>query len=290
MNSNISDKMSQFVTNIGTTFKSMIKIVIQSSRPTISKSAREGETLIIMGNGPSLATTIRDHSDILKSHDLMAVNFAANTDEFLSLKPKYYILADPLFFSKGGHTNVDTMYQRLSSMVDWKMKLFVPSKMFNVAQCLISNPNIEIETFNPVGVEGFAWAESLAFRSGYGMPRPRNVLIPAIMSGILAGYKKIAIAGADHSWMRTIEVNDKNEVISVQPHFYKDSDEEKSRVTTTYRNYRLHDIVYSFYVAFRSYFAVRRYADSHGIEIVNVTPDSFIDAFPRKNILEIDKQ
>lgn len=275
------------MSDLGSTLKSCVKIALQSRTPSISKSAPKGESLIIMGNGPSLGDAIRDHAGVLKSHPLMAVNFAANTDEFMELRPQYYILADPHFFVRGGHENVDRLYERLSHDVDWEMRLFVPVRMYAVAQCLVSNPRIRIETFNPVGVEGFAWVESLAFSSGRGMPRPRNVLIPAIMCAMLAGYKKIAIAGADHSWMRTIEVNELNEVISVQPHFYADSKEEKSRVTTTYRNYRLHDIVYSFYVAFKSYFAVKRYSDRKGIEIVNVTPGSFIDAFPRKRLEEL---
>lgn len=281
MSKKISDRVSSFTTDLGSTIKSCMKVILQSRRPTISKSSPGGGRLIIMGNGPSLAQTIERYGERLKSGPTLAVNFAANTPEFARLRPRYYVLADPHFFVRGGHENVDSLYRNLSEVVDWEMTLFVPVKMYAVARCLLSNPKIGIETFNPVGFEGFGWAERLAFSSGLGMPRPRNVLIPAIMCGILAGYKRIAIAGADHSWMKTIEVNENNEVISVQPHFYADSKEEKSRVTTTYRNYRLHDIVYSFYVAFKSYFAVKRYADSRGIEIVNVTPGSYIDAFPR---------
>ena len=116
------------------------------------------------------------------------------------------------------------------------------------------------------------------------MPRPRNVLIPSIMLAIAAGFKRIYIAGADHSWMKTISVNDNNEVVSIQPHFYKENEQEKKRVNTEYMHYPLHQIVYSFYVAFKSYFEIKAYADSIGTEIWNITPGSFIDAFPRKKL------
>ena len=116
------------------------------------------------------------------------------------------------------------------------------------------------------------------------MPRPRNVLIPSIMEAIGMGYKKVYIAGADHSWTRTLSVDDDNNVVSVQPHFYKEDDREVQRINTEYMHHPLHTIMYSFYVAFKSYFTIARYARSRGTEVVNITPGSFIDAFPRMKV------
>ena len=84
--------------------------------------------------------------------------------------------------------------------------------------------------------------------------------------------------------MRTIEVNDRNEVVSVQPHFYKEDEKEEKRIRTDYLRYPLHEIVHSFYVAFKSYHDIRRYADRHGVEVFNSTPGSYIDAFPRRQL------
>ncbi len=116
------------------------------------------------------------------------------------------------------------------------------------------------------------------------MPRPRNVLIPAIMVGMAMGYKEIFIIGADHTWTRTLEVDDDNNVVSVQPHFYKDNEEEKQRVTSVYRNVRLHDMLLSMHLAFKSYHTIARYARERGVRIVNATPGSFIDAFQRERL------
>ena len=115
-----------------------------------------------------------------------------------------------------------------------------------------------------------------------GMPRPRNVLIPAIMLAIATGYTDISIVGADHSWMTSLSVTDENEVVSIQPHFYADSDHEQARVRHEYRGYRLHQIVESFAIAFRSYHHIADYAASRGVKIYNATPGSFLDAFPRR--------
>ncbi|MCM1522445.1 MAG: hypothetical protein NC039_07320 [Muribaculaceae bacterium] len=271
---NISDALSLLTKSA----KSLVKMAVQSRKPSVTCSDRGDRRLIIMGNGPSLAQNISEDMATLKSEDTLAVNFAANAPEFTEIAPRYYLLCDPHFFtSAGSDPNVRKLYDRMQTLVDWPMTLFIP----NGVKFELTNPNIKIERFNPVGVEGFRWVERMAYGSGLGMPRPRNVLIPAIMTGILAGYRKIVILGADHSWTRTLSVSDDNEVQSIQPHFYKDNDSEKARVTSVYRDVRLHDIMLSFHLAFKSYHAIERYAKSKGVEIINATPGSFIDAFIR---------
>ncbi|MDE6243997.1 MAG: hypothetical protein K2M14_08330, partial [Muribaculaceae bacterium] len=107
------------------------------------------------------------------------------------------------------------------------------------------------------------------------------VLIPSIMIGIRLGFRQIILCGADHTWSRTLGVDDENRVISVQPHFYKDSASEQKRVNTEYEGYHLHDILKSLYIAFRSYHEIAAYASRRGVSIHNATPGSMIDAFPR---------
>lgn len=279
----ISDKISSFVGNLSGTVKSIVKLMFQSRRSFVTKA--DGERVIIMGNGPSLNETIENHIDILKTTPAIAVNFAANAPQFTMLRPRYYVLADPHFFVNKQDINVAKLMSNLSELVDWTMTLFVPNSVKN-HNITIANKNISIEYFNMVGVEGFQWFENFAFSRGYGMPRPRNVLIPSIMIAMQMGYKEIYITGADHSWTKTLSVNENNEVISIQPHFYKEDEKEQKRIRTDYLHYPLHQIIYSFYVAFKSYFVIQRYAKNRKIDIYNSTPESFIDAFPRRPLPE----
>lgn len=283
----ISKKIASAAALCATSAKSVIKLAIESRPCGIRKAEDSDESLIIMGNGPSLADTMANHAPALRNHPLMAVNFAANAEEFYGFQPRYYVLADPVFFADTPHENVLKLWKNLSERIKWPMTLFVPAKMRRKAR-LSSNHNIDLQTFNPVGVEGFRWLENAAFASGRGMPRPRNVLIVAIMIALKMGYKNIWLTGADHSWTRTLEVDENNTVISVQPHFYKDNDAEHARVASVYKDIRLHQIMHSFYVAFRSYFFIRRFADHSGATIINATPGSFIDAFPRRQLSELD--
>ena len=96
------------------------------------------------------------------------------------------------------------------------------------------------------------------------------------------GYTKIYLYGADHSWTKTLDVDNENFVISIQPHYYEDNEKELQRVREAYKNLRLHDVLGSMVVAFRSYWEIKDYAEAIGVEILNHTPGSMIDAFPKK--------
>lgn len=119
-----SDSISAFFSTLATSAKSLVKVAVQSRRPTISQVAADGERLIVMGNGPSLKRNIDEDMELLMGSRTMAVNFAANADEFFSLKPDYYIIADPHFFDgRSSDPNVARLFERLNGMVDWDMTL-----------------------------------------------------------------------------------------------------------------------------------------------------------------------
>ena len=272
-----SDKTVSSLQNLVDTITAIGKIFLLSHRSTF-KTVNGKERLIIMGNGPSLRQTMAENTDILKSSNTLAVNFAANTPEFFDIKPNFYVLADPHFFDCSGDEKVKSLYENISE-ADWDMTLFIP---FGANIKDFNNPHITIERFNLMGIDGAQWLQNAAFNAKRAMPRPRNVLIASIMIAIFKGFKEIYIVGADHSWMKTISVNEHNEVVSIQPHFYKDDKKEIARVNNEYTSYPLHQIIHSFYVAFKAYHQIKRYADYKGIKIYNSTPESFIDAFDRK--------
>lgn len=267
---------------------SLLKVALMS-RQASAGGAAKGKSIVILGNGPSLRETIDRHLGWLEQHELMAVNFAANTPELQRLRPGYYILADGHFFS-GVTTdpNVELLWRRLGE-TSWPMTLFVPSKYRRLVAPLVDGKsNLSLKYFNLTPVEGLKGISHILFRLGLGMPRPRNVMIPAIMTAIREGFDTIYLAGADHSWSRTLWVDDENRVVSVQPHFYKDNESEHKRVTSEYAGYHLHDILNSLTIAFRSYFQVADWARSRNVDVINITPGSMIDAFPRRDLSHKD--
>ncbi len=259
--------------------KAIVKTLMLTHKAKLPEMSGE---VVVLGNGPSLAQTIADHGDRLKTMNCMAVNFFANSPQFQEIKPKFYILADPHFFNRTEDVNVTRLLENLNR-VDWKMTLLVPFKSGNLP--LKSSENLEIVRYNCVGVEGWRWLTDRLYGSGRGMPRPRNVLIPAIMTSVVMGFNRIYIAGADHSWMRTISVDDDNCVVTAQPHFYKEDEKEIERVRAEYRGRPLYDVIDAFSIAFKAYWRIEDYASRHGVEIINVTPGSMIDAFSRGKLI-----
>lgn len=265
------------------------KVLLLSRRPTAPGKPKD-ESLIIMGNGPSLRETIARHSEILRKSRTLAVNFAANADTYFMLKPDLYVLADPHFFKVeadgvSSDPNVRRLWENIAA-TDWNMTLYVPCKV-KIPASIEGNHSILIKRYNLTPGEGLCGPVHWLYRKGLAMPRPRNVLIASIMVALREGYRDIYIVGADHTWSRDLWVDDKNRVISVQKHFYKDNDKEFERVAQEYAGYHLHDILNSLTIAFRSYHQISEYASRIGARIVNCTPGSFIDAFPRGDLSSI---
>lgn len=270
-----------FLGKLSATVASIIKIVLLSRSCHHPQRVKEGSELVILGNGPSLNDTLSQSAQWLAQKQKLALNFAANTPVFTTLRPEYYVLADMHFFRGLEHDNVRRLWDSLNA-VTWQMTLFVPVKAGSIP---LTNSHVTVVRYNLTPVEGFSWLENFAFSHGLGMPRPRNVLIPSLMLALQLGFKRIYVAGADHTWTRTLSVDECNRVVSIQPHFYKEDDKERKRIDTEYMHYPLHQILYSFYVAFRSYHTIERYArECAGAGIYNITPGSFIDAFERKKV------
>lgn len=274
--------ITSFIGRLVSTTKSCLCLLpsLLKNGPTVVVSAGECRPLVILGNGPSLKRNLEDDRELLREVDTLAVNFFANSPEFVSIKPTYYVLADPHFFEKAeSDLNVSLLIRNLNS-IDFPMTLFIPSSA-KLKSTLFVNPLLKIERFNFVAVEGFNWFENLMFKHRRGMPRPRNVMIPSIMVGIWLGYNKIYLVGADHSWLSTLSVNERNEVVSIQPHFYKEDEKEQKRIKEEYVKHPLHEVLESMMIAFRSYHRIQLWAEKQSVEILNSTPGSMIDAFPR---------
>ncbi len=283
----ILNKIQSASGKLGATLASFIKIPIMSRRPS-PKSRDRKDTIIIMGNGPSLRDAMEQDRDVLMAYPRLAVNLSALTPDFRDLRPDYYILADIAFFLKEKTGKVPQLWEALRS-VDWQMTLFLPATARKMPEVKSLPANITLKFYNLTPAEGFRFVMHPLYDSGLAMPRPRNVLIPSIISSMREGFKKIVLIGADHNWSKTLWVTERNRVVSVQPHFYKDDDAELRRAEEIFKNVHIHDVYENYAIAFRSYFNVKAYADRRGVEILNATPGSFIDAFPRIRLADLRK-
>lgn len=276
------EKIQRGLGKTAASLASLVKIVLMSRRPT-GRSRDRKDTIIIMGNGPSLRDAMEHDMDVLKAYPRMAVNLSALAPEFRELRPDYYILADIAFFLKVKTGKVPALWEALAG-VDWPMTLFLPATARGMAEVRRLPGNVTVKYYNLTPAEGFGWLMRPVYDLGLAMPRPRNVLIPSIMSAMREGFRRVVLIGADHNWSKTLWVTERNCVVSVQPHFYKDDDKELRRAEEIFRNVRIHEVYENYAIAFRSYHNLKAYTDRRGVEVLNATPGSFIDAFPRTTL------
>lgn len=282
--------MKQLVTNLFLSIISIIKVLILSRfKINISRYQAKNNACVILGNGPSLIRSIENAQ--FEEEDILCVNNFVSSHLYDELKPNIYVVGAPIFF-KEEHTLPneyielrDAIFKGLVVKTKWALILMVPyvakkSKFFQF--CLKQNTLIKPYYYNPTPIEGLSKFSHLLFSLGLGMPRPHNVLIPSIMNCILLGYKKIYLIGADHSWLSEIAVNEKNEALVNQKHFY-DENETKPEKMQDYINRprMLHEILHKFYLSFKGYWDIKAYAQKKGVTIYNCSETSMIDAFER---------
>jgi len=287
--------MLKFLNNSRLFFVGIIKILFVSKfgnkHRTVPVDKKE---VIVLGNGPSLGNLISSELFLnrIKTLDVVGVNAFCDHPCFEQIKPKYYVMAAPDFWVDGVKDIYiqfrTSIFSNLQKKVDWEFYLFIPwpakKKKFWQDE-LAKNPNIKIIFFNIIPFEGGDGFKHFCFNKKLGLPRLHNVIGPAIMNMIWLNYKKIYLVGVEHSWLPQISVDENNHAFVGQPHFYdKDAKPDRMNGVDGVGHRTLHEIIYKFYLAFRGYFEVQKYAKSKSVEVINLTPDSFIDAFPREKL------
>lgn len=265
---------------VGISLLSFFRIVLRSRKVTSFSQTVYNEELVVLGNGPSLRLLLSEQSDFLKNKDLMMVNFSALSDEFSQFRPKYYLLMDPAFFEDKAIRH--RLFVPMVENTSWEMHLFVPvsARKHKQWQEMVSKSSfIRIHWFNATPVKGIEHFCHYCYRKGLGMPRPRNVLVACLMVALQLPYETIYLGGADHSWMKEIWVDDNNVVNEDRAHFY-----DKKSTERVVSSHKLHELLESMAIAFRSYHDIESYSRKLGKKIVNITFGSYIDAFDRLSI------
>ena len=255
------------------------------------------KTCVVIGNGPSFRKSLENHLDLLKNNELLCVNSFSATEYYEVLKPKFYVLQAPVLFYDENQlsdtyiTIRNDIFQNIIEKTLWDLYLIVPfkAKKSNAFQAILNtNKNVKPLYFNDTALEGFSFIKTLFFNKRLGMPRPHNVLIPSLMNAIHIGFKEIFIIGADHSWLGEISVNDKNEALVHQKHFYDEENSKPEKMQDyIHRPRRLHEILNKFYLTFRGYWEIKEYAATKGVKIINASESSMIDAFERGSLESI---
>lgn len=279
---------------LNATVVSVLKLIIWSRSPKPYKNNRtDKKRLIVLGNGPSFKTVIEANLDFIKEQELICLNHFAITDYYTQLKPKYYFtIAHDLFLDDTNeeYAKASTrLFYEIADKTDWPLKFFITyeaRKEQRWQEILKKNKNIEIVYMNITPIDGFRWFRYYCYENGLGMTRPHNIMIPSMHFAIFSGVKEILLIGTEHSWIKELHVDEDNNALFYNEHFYDNEKKSKEYNNRGKSAFKLHEILATLSTAFKSYHVLNEYAKSKNIKIYNCTKGSFIDAFERRQIDE----
>jgi hypothetical protein len=237
---------------------------------------QKSDTCYILGNGPSLKAELEKNLELFCNNDVIVVNTMCKSPFYKIIKPKFYILLDPICF-ESNWSEYDVVVKGLLN-TDWEMFLFLPHNLCpkKYHSMFSKNPHLKIVFFNATRVVGISKISFYLYKHGLGMPYLRNVMTQAIMCAVNKDYKKILLYGADHSWTRDLDADETNRIYIKDKHFYEDEVKRYLQVGM-YREY-----LYQHYLTFLSHHIMNNYAKYRNTKIINKTKHSFIEDYDTK--------
>lgn len=266
------------------TIKGLLNIILRSDYFSKRKieTPGKGRVLRILGNGKSLNNVNLGNNDKI---DYMVVNRHVLAENYKSLKPLYYVLADPHFFN---HEEGISVMHKICEQTNWNMTMFVPftrrSCFYRKIDC--KNPKISIKTYNFLSFLGYERIAYALYDLQLAMPVVQNVIVAAIMLGLQMKYDAIELYGVEHNWLNNLYVGEDNLVYLRNEHFYdkKEVNPKPQKEIQHLDEYPLYLNITHYARMFQSYWEIKKYVSHKTIHtrIVNKTKNSFIDAFERE--------
>lgn len=264
-------------------FFKIIGVLFRNGFPKKERSVAIKERCFIVGNGPSLKIDLEGNMNSLSEEDVLMVNHSCQTEQFGLIKPKYYLIADPVFWGDNNPTELVkvAVEKTLNDLLktEWNILILIPfrAKHSSFVSTLKSN-NKRIFFYNNDSISGFDWFVFWAYKKGLGIPSGVNVIIPSLINVILLDYKKIYLLGTDHDWINNLSVESDNALYLRDTHYY-----EAPRLTLLRDS--LIDMLESLVKLFTVYNLIEQFAKKNNVVIKNCSSRSMIQTFPRVSLL-----
>lgn len=240
--------------NMAFRFSKYKKLMMQNEK---FRNIHNGERCFILGTGPSLKEV--DHK-LLANEIIFGVNYLYRGKIIDYLKPQYYCLYDENFYYK----NIDDTKELVDKL---------PGTTFFVRTNAIgafTKNNIGSNNIYYQSCKVFQFSDYISVDMTRNMTAPFNVVPGCIQTAIYMGFKEIYLLGCDFNSFASTKLE----------HFYS-QDNKPPRETKL--GFELKEYAQ---VAFHHY-ALNMYAGKNNISIINITPNSLLDAYPRMHIDEV---
>lgn len=219
------------------------------------KYIHKGESCFIIGNGPSL--TIED-LEKLKGKVTFGSNYLFRLFEKTSFRPTYYVAGDPFFFPEGfkelqAYGGVEEYF-----MAQKNDDIYVP----NLHRINVSGPFTIVK--GSMKNDEFSNDVSHHFALSY------TVTFYSLQLAVYMGFKTIYLVGVDHKYAKAVDSHGRMKTNEDSPITYADGIDPSARPGWNYVDSTTH-----------SYIAAKKFADDHGIQILNATRGGALNVFDR---------
>lgn len=248
---------------------------------------------LIFGNGPSLDGDIREKIGMVQKCETFCVGRFAESDLYVQVKPKYYVLTDTMWWASSAPEITvsmrDKLYRQIINETTWPLNVCAPFEAKEFLSGIFKNsPNIRLLHYNNVPLWGEERVLNRLYDLNLGMPPAQNVLVTSLFLALRMGYKKIIVLGADHSWHETLALDDLNRVCLRDRHFY-DKDVSMRPFTmdgSDGKIFTMDTLFHALARMFEGYWKIARYAVTQQAMIINASSVTYVDAFKRKSFSE----
>lgn len=246
---------------------------------------------VVLGNGPSLASTLLTFSSFFSNKNVICVNDFAASNQFEKVKPVIYVLTDPTFWSTEASTRIKDQineYKRkIIKSVHWNMTIILPfaAKKWNYFQEIPNkNKHVNICYINTTEISCPKKLRFYLYKKNFAIPTMQNVIIAALYVSINVGIKTIYLVGADHSWHESFFVGNDNVLYLKNKRF---DDKEEIKFSPFFQDpaertpYRMDNLLFALARMFQGYCELDDYSKYRKSKIFNASTKSYIDAFER---------
>lgn len=285
--------INNFIIACTSTLISLIKIPLLS-RWYFKLPRGMNREVIVIGNGPSFSDAFHNHYNFFNEKDIICVNGFPSSDEYIQLKPYMLVWLDVGFYPRNKtdlRPDLAILLDNIVLKTTWKIHILLPqlakpAKFLKELESL--NPLIKIIYFNYTVVDGFELFKNFIYKNRLGMPLCQNVVVAATFLSVSMKYDKVYLTGVENSFFKDITVDHENQIMLNHTHFYdKNLKNAPLKIFKRPDNKQPIDIAGVLMMAvktFRGYRNVQIFSEYMGVKIYNISTDSYVDAFERRNI------
>ena len=253
-------------------------------------SYKKNKDICVIGNGPSLKDDLVFLYSKIGLCDFVCVNQFSESKEYDILKPNVYLFLDEAWFSDDFPFLESIVYQTLDAInlkTTWKLLILVPfGSNLSIIKSRINNSNVIVEEFLsiPVSYEKKIDTILVNLDGCYAAPVSCNVINYSVYLSIIWGYSNIYICGLDMSIYRDILVSQlDNDKYLITKHFYEEDKKILLRKNPDrIEPWKMYELYHEASIIFKTHNILNEYAIKKGVNIINKSSFSMVDAYKRK--------